>query len=500
MVKLKGKVKKTKEKEAFMAALMASADVSVTPRRKLFEHQIEGISRMLAVPDVLQSKGMILADDMGLGKTMQATIAAYERVGGKGAILVICPATLKLNWQREINSVYPGSKVIVSDKDFFCFSSDREIIWHVVNYDVLEKFSEEILSCNFDCLVVDESHYIKNGKLQKNVEKDGTVNFKYSVKRTHWTLKIAEKVPSVYLLTGTPFSSRPLDGWNQLVAINHPITQKMSFNQYKNKYCNQTYNGYGYTAQGASNLEDLHEKLGPSVLRRLKEDVLDLPEKMRVQIPVKIDLKEYIGLEKELVEMMKKKGASATIGILAAMKACTGRMKVPYAVELIEDIIESGNHVILSSCYTTCLDSIQKSLEHSGIPFVRIDGSVSLADRQKAVDTFQNSKDPMVFLGQIHAAGVGITLTRSTNLIFLDLDWVPGNMCQMEDRQYRIGQKNNCTVHYLLAQGTMDNDLCARIIEKLNNIETILTGVSVEESEESIMKSMIDALAMKYGL
>ena len=237
-------------------------DYSKYDHRPPLEHQKEAVEKLAG------SRRFILADDMGLGKTTATIIAALET--GSKKILIICPASLKINWQREIEN-YSDRPVYIAEGKKFSTESD----FVIVNYDILKNFhdtdpkkkNESILNqSNFDLVILDEAHMISNPQAQ----------------RTKIINHFVKDIKRVWLLTGTPMTSRPMNYYNLLNIIESPVAQ--NWMAYAIRYCQ----GYQFMAgrrkvwnvTGASNLEELRDRTSKQILRRLKEDVLDLPEKI----------------------------------------------------------------------------------------------------------------------------------------------------------------------------------------------------------------------------
>lgn len=232
---------------------------------ELFAHQKEGISFLK------EKKKVILADEMGLGKTRQSILAARESTSC--SVVIVCPASLKTNWHREILAVAPNDDVYVVQS-----GPEQDlpgVKWIIVNYDMLGKYFKQLQSMKalglIDTGICDEAHYIKGKK---------TV-------RARLTLELLEGLENIYMLTGTPIMNRPIEMLNLLKAIKHPVADKPSF--FEKRYCDAfmetIYRKNGpvvrfWNNTGASNLEELREITKDSILRRLKKDVLDLPEKI----------------------------------------------------------------------------------------------------------------------------------------------------------------------------------------------------------------------------
>jgi SWI/SNF-related matrix-associated actin-dependent regulator 1 of chromatin subfamily A len=431
-------------------------DYSKYSHRPPLSHQKEAIEKLAG------SKRFILADDMGLGKTTSTIIAALE--SGAKKVLIICPASLKINWSREIENYTDKSIYICEGKNF---SSDHHFV--IVNYDIIKNFHDiknketsQILNSKFDLVIIDEAHYLKNSQAQ----------------RTKLINHFVKNINRLWLLTGTPITSRPIDYYNLLSLVESPVSQ--NWMAYVIRFCE----GYQFRAgqrkvwnvNGASNLDELRERTSKQILRRLKTDVLDLPEKIISPIYLRLKSKEYENLMGEYFDWFrnnKEESASLTIQFSKLMKVrqVIAEEKISQTIELAENILEQGKKVIIFSNFTEPLKRIH---EHFGKMSVYLDGSTSKPARQKSVDDFQDNDKVKVFCGNIKAAGVGITLTSAEVVIFNDLSFVPSDHSQAEDRAYRYGQKNSVLVYYPLFENTIEGAIYDILIRKKGIFETVM--------------------------
>ena len=404
--------------------------------RPPLEHQKESIQKLC------ENKKFILADDMGLGKTTSTIIAALET--GAKKVLIVCPASLKINWQREIENYSDRTISIIDGKKW----EDADFV--IINYDIIKNFHDEknkkesvLLNSKFDLMVIDEAHYIQNKQAQ----------------RTKLINDFAKNIERLWLLTGTPITSRPINYFNLLNLIESPVA--LNWMAYVKRYCN----GYQFKAgrrkvwnvSGASNLEELRDRTAPLVLRRLKENVLDLPDKIITPVYLRLKSKEYESLMGDYYAWYDKGGEANSMTLqftkLTQVRQCISQEKVSSTIELCENIIEQGKKVIVFTNFTRSLEMI---LEHFGKKAVRLDGSMSQKDRQVSVDRFQNDENVMVFVGNIKAAGTGLTLTAGEAVVMNDLSFLPSDHSQAEDRAYRFGQKNNVLVYYPIYENTIE--------------------------------------------
>jgi SWI/SNF-related matrix-associated actin-dependent regulator 1 of chromatin subfamily A len=422
--------------------------------RPPLEHQKE------AIKSLVENKKFILADDMGLGKTTSTIIAALET--GAKKILIICPASLKINWQREIENYSNKPTSIIEGKKW----EDGDFI--IINYDIIKNFHDEkkksdsvLLKTKFDLVIIDEAHYIQNKQAQ----------------RTKLINDFVSNVDRLWLLTGTPITSRPINYFNLLNLIECPVAK--NWMAYVKRYCN----GFQFQAgrrkiwnvSGASNLEELRDRTAPLVLRRLKENVLDLPDKIITPVYLRLKSKEYEALMGEYYDWYDKNGESDSLTLqftkLTKVRQVIAEEKVASTIEICENIVEQGKKVIVFTNFTKTLEMI---LEHFGKKAVRLDGQMSQKERQMSVDRFQNEEDVMVFVGNIKAAGVGITLTAGEAVVMNDLSFLPSDHSQAEDRSYRYGQKNNVLVYYPIFDNTVEGIIYDILKKKKDIFETVM--------------------------
>jgi len=450
-------------------------DYSKYSHRPPLEHQ------KIAVEKLAGSKRFILADDMGLGKTTSTILAALET--GAKKILIVCPASLKINWQREIENYSDRPVFIAEGKKF---STEHDFV--IVNYDILKNFhdsdpkkkDESLLSqSGFELVILDEAHMISNVQAQ----------------RTKIINSFAKKVDRVWLLTGTPMTSRPMNYYNLLNLIESPVAQ--NWKAYAIRYCQ----GFQFTAgkrkvwnvMGASNLEELRDRTSKQILRRLKEEVLDLPDKIITPVYLRLKSKEYEDLMGEYYEWYDKnpdESSSLTVQFSKLMKVrkVIANEKTKQTIDFAENILEQGKKVII---FTNFTDTLQTIYQHFGKQAVYLDGSCSNSMRQQSVDSFQNDDKIRVFVGNLKAAGVGLTLTAAEVVIMNDLSFVPAEHAQAEDRAYRYGQKSNVLVYYPLFENTIEGAIYDILNKKKRIINTVMGDGIIEnpgDVAEEILK------------
>lgn len=423
--------------------------------------------------------------------TLTAIIAAlhtrYKRV------LVICPSSVKINWEREINTFIDNTTIV----DGRVWKQAR---FTIINYDILQNFhtldskvdpndtpmylSRELVNAKFDLIIIDEAHNLRNKK---------------SI-RGEIVSELATKFgkPKVWLLTGTPVANRPLDFYNLLRLIRSDVAD--DYMHYMKRYCDgRQFNkklANGKTKQvmianGASNLDELAKRTKHLLLRRLKEEVVDMPEKQVIRYRQKLseqgrrDYEQVWDMYLEKRKEEKKKGQvqreMVELGQLRKFIAMEG---IENTYELAMEAVEQGEKVVV---FTTFNEEQDKLAELFGNIAVRHNGGMHISDKQYSVDAFQNNDKIKVFIGNVISAGSGITLTAGTVTIFNSFSWVPGDNAQAEDRTWRIGQKNNCKVYYMLYEDTISE----KVLDTLTNKTDVINQIIGTENEASILEARI---------
>lgn len=463
--------------------------------RTAFKHQEEGITFLVKQPF------SILADEPGLGKTYQAIVALGR--SSDDLNVIVCPASMKLNWEQEIGMVYPEDKVeVISGK---WSEIGKDTAWIIVNYDILDKWVPHLRLVGFS-LVGDEAHYIKGNS-----------------KRTKAFLELAKSAKRIHLLTGTPVMNRPIELYNLLKAIRHPLARTKT--EFGKRYCDAQemcmiqvlasgkrfvrhasqswafrndkvhYEVRYYSdARGASNLGELKEKMSDVFLRRTKSEVLDLPPKIVTHIPFEMSeecAKRYDTAFDDYIAFLEAnpvEGKNVDAVILAKhlvelqkLKQVCSESKIEAIVEAVEAANDSGEKVIVFSQYQATLDALRAHFRGS----VGIDGKMSEKARHGAILAFEEGS-AMVFVGNIKAAGVGINLTASSHVIFADLDWTPAVHEQAEDRAHRIGQTGTVNVRYYIAQNTIEEDIMEMLEQKRRVVGAVLSGSDEVEAQSGV--------------
>ena len=454
---------------------------------------------------------VLFGDEMGLGKTIEA-IGVLNSDPSLKRVLVICPASLKVNWSREL-ARWLTRPLTVGIANGGALPATSVII---INYDVLTKHSAALHGETWDAVIIDEGHHLKSPDALRSVQVFGTDEYKAKKLRDSGKAdKIVEPIKARrrLILTGTPIANRP----KELFGLIHYLDPQAwpNFFGFARRYCDAHQGSYGWSFDGASNLPELQEKLRLSVLvRRLKSDVLtELPAKRRqvIELPANgaagviaaehaawgrteatiEDAQARMELAKasddpadyEAAVANLREATQAAFTELSKLRHDTAVAKVPAVVAHILDALESTERLVLFCHHHDVEDGILAALADAGIKAVLHRGGLSQDEKQASVDSFQNDPSVRVFVGSIQASGVGITLTAASHVIFAELDWVPGNVTQAEDRCHRIGQRDSVLVQHLVLDGSLDARMAHILVAKQAVIEKALDAMAAAQPE-----------------
>jgi SWI/SNF-related matrix-associated actin-dependent regulator 1 of chromatin subfamily A len=349
-------------------------------------------------------------------------------------------------------------------------------------------FGESLNPEDYDLIVIDESHRIKE-------------------KKTGWTQAIVrafrDVIPRKILISGTAIKSRPSEFFTSLNFLNKDEWNNQ--HEFGVKYCAGYDTGFGWDYSGVSNLEQLFTRISGIFLRRLKKDVLkDLPPKTYTNMPIELTDAEYKEYEQILKSFKKedKDGKSVEesyLAKIAKLKLFTGRCKLKRAIDYIQDIIDGGEKVVIMSDLQELAEEVHKLFPKISVLHT---GSMNENDKFESYQNFQNNKDIKVFSGMIMASGVGISLTEASRLIFLGFGWTPGDMEQAEDRIHRASTTHdNIQIITLYCVGTTDEDIMELLEEKSAVVQKVLDNniskKDIKSADESIFKSLMNRIKEK---
>jgi SWI/SNF-related matrix-associated actin-dependent regulator 1 of chromatin subfamily A len=411
------------------------------------------------------TKACLFADPMGLGKTIQS-IGTMNYLGLNRGI-VACPASLCFNWEKELLKWHVAKpKVAVLTKALKDFNG---VDFLIVSYALLSKVEWLKRIAEFgkvDIVVLDECHYLKNPK----------------AKRTKHVLAnngLRSFATRVHCISGTPIVNRPIEIYPVVKALRPETIDNFTYFQYAIKFCGAYKGPFGWNFNGATNLKELGRRLRSNfMVQRKKEEVLsDLPDKTITMAYLPTGkgenklIQAYANFNED--ELFGKRTAKVKFEELSKHRRELGIAKIPASIDYIKTQLECGHEKILVFAHhTEVLKGLKEGLKEFGV--VEIRGATPGAERQRAVELFQGNKGTKVFLGSITAAGVGLTLTAGSYVIFVEPSYVPGENFQAMDRAHRIGQKNHVLVEFLVQPGSLDERVLKKVLEKQKNIDGVM--------------------------
>ena len=484
----------TKKEEDIAYDVPELPDLTIPHSLKIqpYPYQLKGIARGLEL------KRFMNCDEPGLGKTLQSI--ATINLANAFPCLVICPSSLKINWQREWEKFTDKKAMVLTDKvrdtwTFFYQTGMHQVF--IVNYESLKKYFVQRIkkaegwtlrdvefrnSINlFKSVIIDESHRCKSASTQQAKFCKGICTGK------EWVIE----------LTGTPVVNRPKDLIPQLAILNR-MDDFGGYKPFVNRYCSGQ--------REASNLKELNFNLWKyCMFRREKSLVLtDLPDKIRQVNTCEItNRKEYMDAERDLIlylqkykdaddEKIEKALRGEVMVRINILRQISARGKVRDVIEFVKDFRENGKKIILFCSLHEVVDQLKRYFPTA----VSVTGRDSQDEKQRAVDAFQNNPKADIIICSIKAAGVGLTLTASSNVAFVEFPWTYADCCQCEDRAHRIGQKDSVTCYYFLGRRTIDEKVY-RIIQEKKNIANAVTG-STADIEENIVDMVARIFDTEY--
>lgn len=416
----------------------------------------------------------LLANEMGLGKTIEVLAYMAHRPDLRPAV-VVCPATLKENWRRELKNWLPEEEVEVLHGQTPYRPQGK--VW-IINYDIIQYWAGALARRTPQMVAIDEAHKIKND----------------DNKRTEAVFRLCEGAVSVIPMTGTPIENRPREVMNALKLVEPQLIEN-DFAWLK-RYCGAKHNGFGWDFEGASNIEELHEKLKHTMIRHRKEDVLkDLPAKRTQVVPLSTEVRKAEQYDSFLTDVARGDVDENPLAAMERAMQLAVAAKWKAAVNWLEDCLEVEDKVIVFTRHKKVMHALKEELGPRRC--VTVEGGQSAEERQAAIDAFQNDERVQVFIGQIRAAGEGLNLTASSTVVFLELVTNPMVHDQALDRAHRIGQAaSSVNGYYLVAGGTIEVELAEALDAKRQVAEKTVDGIDTPENKQ-LMELLSAALKAK---
>lgn len=482
-----------------------SAPVEFAPN---FDGYEATFSRMLLPPKPYQVEGMdfmlkasvvINGDEPGVGKTVQALMAIeHLRLTqvNKSALIVTIAAS-KLNWEDDIKKFF-------GERDILIVSAQRKTTheaikaahargaYVIINYDVLKKYFDILISREWGFIVYDEATSVKNytaKRTELSMGKDAHPEYNIRGKiipAQKYVPGILHMSQRIFFLSGTPMANRPKDLYNMLHVAKY--SKAKSFRAFAKRFCNGYETNFGYDSTGASNIEELRDDIKGLMIRRTKEEVFaDFPEKRRQWERAEIDLAEYNREMRKYKSQIKtqEQFQKMRLGIIATAMELVAKGKMPSTIELARTALEAGEKVIIFTNYNEPLDLAATELAEYNPGVIR--GGQNELERFAVQKRFQDpNSDCKVIIANMKAGAMAITLTEASHVYMNDLGYLPFILSQAEDRAWRLGVKHMVLIHYVLAYGTVDEFLGELMKGKLDVI-----GTFEGREEESVLNEFM---------
>lgn len=471
---------------------------------KLYKFQREAIKYIESPRYPVQPYYGIIADECGLGKTVDAATIAYLHLN-EGSFLIVCTASMKLKWAREIKKwTNEDSYIIYGEKEFTLPKSK----FYIINYHILGRENDEdrklenkrkllfkqqeekrLLQCKQNKEIFKKNKYIAMPiRLEGWINELSKVNIigifpdeahRLANEKAIWTrcfnqLFYAIK-PKIFVpLSGTITRKKTKNLYNIL----HLTAPLLFPNKYKFlfRYCDPKKDRFGWNFDGSSNEEELNLKLQKVMIRRLKTEVTDLPPRTFSVIPMeltKIEAKNYSSLEKSFKQLINKNTLQAK-NTYSELKLLAYLAKRNSVFNWIDEYIEDNDKLVIAAWHKKVVNDLYTKYEKISL---KIDGGVNSKKRQLIEDRFQTDNKIKIIILQIEAGGEGLTLTASNGIAIIECPDTPGQLIQVSDRIHRIGQKSDTvTIYFPFADGTVENKIANDIEDSYKSMEIIMDG------------------------
>ena len=435
-------------------------------------YQLEAIRFMLA------REGVLVGDEMGLGKTVEV-IGLINTLPSDGRILIVCPATIRLVWKMELEKWLLTKRPIqIIKRADEVFSTDKSAII-IINYDKAYQYRSQLLGELWSLVIADECHYLRNAETKRS------------------SVVLATKARRRVALSGTPLESRPVELRPVLTWLDSVAWPLNKWHEYGLRYCRGFWDGFKFDFSGASDLDVLNQRLRDTVMiRRLKVQVLpQLPAKFRsiVELSPSTDLQVLLQDEldaftrwqehksedgyKAQVADLKVYSSTKTPENLARLRQQVALAKAPMVAAYARELFKGGvKKLVIFAHHHSVVSFLAKALTEycPGI----ITGETSLGLREQVLTRFHEDPACRLFIGNIQAAGTGITLAPAANhCLFAEFSWLPSQMSQAEDRLHRVGTRDNVLAQYMVLSGSLDAIMAKILLKKQEVLDSVLAPV-----------------------
>lgn len=455
----------------------------------LFPFQKKGIKRM-----VRAGLRNLLADEMGLGKTPQSLRASWMYLD-RGPYLIICPKTIKDNWEDEIRKWIGTNKIVRLSGRVppLNFAAEKDT-YYIINYDVVRSrqigavgtWANILSKQKFQVVIIDEGHYLGNYKSQQT-------------RNITW---LCRHVKHILILTGTPTTDKPFKLWPLVNILWPDLFPNMT--RFGNRYCRPRWTPFGKVYDGAARLKELHRILkGAGMIRRTKKQVLpELPAKTRIFFPIELsDINTYREAEKDFVHWLMKTNPekhaqqkwrkTERLARYTGLISLIADLKMKALKEWIDDFLEESYSKMI--VFGTNVKVVKVLNETYSDVSVRVDGSITGEHRKESIRRFQKDDDCRLIFCNYRAGGVGWNGQVADVVMMAQMIVNPGIISQAEDRAHRIGQKSNVSVFFLVGKDTLEERMVPIMKKAQKVLDQVLDGVNAR-TDIDILDAIEDML------
>lgn len=428
----------------------------------LYKYQSEGIQKLHRMIIRNPEHAAMLCDPPGAGKTPQA-VGVFNELQAE-TLLIICPASLRENWAREVKRwAYKPLVIQVINSSSDTIKPEANVI--IASFHMSVRMPEKLTERYYDMLIVDESHYLKSAS-------------SHAARIVLVTLWV--KCRHRLLLTGTPLpNGRAVEAWTTFCRCHSEAFG--SWNKFKEQYCVEERTRWGVSYPYSKNLPELRKHTKYFMVRRSKEEVLQqLPGLVRQNIYIRLPEMEIFNLEDgidvDAIVNAVENGLPLENEHITTVRRKLAVLKAPHVLAHIEETLSEVEQVVVFVHHRDLYTYLENAFKEKEISFVGINGLTPAEERQQNVDSFQ-AKKVSVFLASLKAANTGLTLTAASTLIMAEYDWVPSTNEQAEGRIYRVTQNEICRVRYLVAADSVDEKILKVVQRKQRHIVKALGDV-----------------------
>ena len=454
--------------------------------------EVEGLNLKLmpfqkaGVEYATRKKRTFIADEVGLGKTVQAISTIHEL--NSYPILILCPSFLKLNWQKEYKKWLKEDKEIHIINGMDSYKLPKADIY-IINYYIISSHVKELKKLNLEGLIADESHALKS----------------YNSQRTKAVQKLIEhsNIPVRLLLSATPIKNRPKEYIPQLKILDR-LDDLGGFWNFTGRYCDRKKTHFGLDIDGRSNLVELNERLRETCfIRRKKEQVLDeLPPVNRVEVNLEIDNRSnYEQAEKDIINWLEKNEGmekairaryAETMVQISKLRELSAKGKFDNAVKWIKEFLETGEKLIVFGHHISITEKLSEEFN-----CLKITGNTTEEEKDKAVEDFQNTDKQLIVIS-LQAGSEGITLTKASNVCFMEMGWGYTDIVQAEGRAYgRLNDIHGLNSYFLVGENTIDEQMLSIINKKKEIVKQATDGEGKNEGK-SMLKGTLNYIKKKH--